>query len=721
MSESTPRVSPQRLRRPAPSGPNQTLSLRFVLNAIRQWWRLATPVGLLLAFCAATLVFLFFEQMFEASALIEIKDNAPYLAFPEPDNSKRFVNTQLQLMQHKLVLGPVLSRAEIARMPEVAEQEDATQWLREQFHVVSLGDSELYGIRFAGPDPKNAADIVNAITEEYFKLWGQEDTNRTRRIIEVLKQEEDRRASEVKRLRENVRTLAIENTGYDPWATDGLQRGPSESSPLDALETHLVTTEVELTILQARLKVAEDSETPEVPSWQVDQAVDMDPELQHLEASVKVKQQKLAEIASKSRKGVDDPLYRQLEAEIKLDEEAKETYAAGLREDAYEDLKKLNDGDHEAQIAGLKETIEYRNTLLDTLETKRNAEIDEKKTSRGISFDLLIANADLKQADAVLGKIRERKVQLDAERRALDRITLRSAASPPTSPVEVLPFKKMLMAALAGLLLPFGLAVLWEFWCRRVSDTCDLQQQSMLPVVGEIARLPMRARGRGGFSEKSGNFAMGMFEESIDSLRTNLVLAEDLQGMRILVVTSATNHEGKTSVAAQLAVSLSRASGKQTLLIDGDMRRPDIHKVFEISLEPGLAEVLGGECSLEDAIVTDWSDHVHLLPAGKLRFSPHKLLGNGSVTSLLESIPETYRYVVIDTPPVLAASETLVLAKAADASLICAMQDVSRIDQVRAACERLTAAGSHTVGTVLNGVPTKRYAYRYGSYAYSRR
>jgi polysaccharide biosynthesis transport protein len=80
-------------------------------------------------------------------------------------------------------------------------------------------------------------------------------------------------------------------------------------------------------------------------------------------------------------------------------------------------------------------------------------------------------------------------------------------------------------------------------------------------------------------------------------------------------------------------------------------------------------------------------------------------------------IPAHYRYVVIDTPPVLAASEALVLAKAADASLVSTMRDVSRMDQVRYTIERLATAGCRPVGTVLNGVPTNSYVSRYGDYA----
>jgi tyrosine-protein kinase Etk/Wzc len=86
---------------------------------------------------------------------------------------------------------------------------------------------------------------------------------------------------------------------------------------------------------------------------------------------------------------------------------------------------------------------------------------------------------------------------------------------------------------------------------------------------------------------------------------------------------------------------------------------------------------------------------------------------------LLAQIPSFYRYVLIDTPPVLAASEALVLTKGADASLVCAMRDVSRADQIRKAVDRLAASGSRPIGMVLSGVPMTDYSYRWGDYSYT--
>ena len=211
---------------------------------------------------------------------------------------------------------------------------------------------------------------------------------------------------------------------------------------------------------------------------------------------------------------------------------------------------------------------------------------------------------------------------------------------------------------------------------------------------------------------------LGLFEESIDTLRTGLVLSAHDQPLEVIAVASAVSGEGKSSVASQLAVSLARASGGPVLLIDGDMRSPDLHRIFEIPVEPGLADVLEQRIELDKAICRSWSEQVHILPAGKLEKSPHKLLGSGAFDRIIQQARQQYRYVVLDTPPVLAAGEAMVMARQADGTLICAMRDVSREMHVKMTYQRLMAVGARPLGTVLNGVPVRQYAKRYGSYAY---
>ena len=316
-------------------------------------------------------------------------------------------------------------------------------------------------------------------------------------------------------------------------------------------------------------------------------------------------------------------------------------------------------------------------------------------------------------------RLSERVTELSTELLAPARVTLFYEAPSPPAPIEVLPYKILAISTLVSLCLPFGLAVFWERLIQRVSDTDQLEQRANLAVVGEVARLPVRRNlARGLPSQRVGRGIM-VFEESIDGLRTYLMLSEPLKDMKVLAVTSACKGEGKTSLVSQLAVSMARTSGEPVLLIDGDMRCPDIHDVFGVPLSPGLASVLRHECTVGDAIVTDASENVHVLPAGKLRGSPHELLGNGVFRSLLDELRPVYHHIIIDTPPVLAASEALVLAKAADQSLMCGMRDASRIDQVRRAHARLVSAGVEPFGIVLNGVSASYYSRRYGTYAYA--
>jgi capsular exopolysaccharide synthesis family protein len=263
------------------------------------------------------------------------------------------------------------------------------------------------------------------------------------------------------------------------------------------------------------------------------------------------------------------------------------------------------------------------------------------------------------------------------------------------------------------------LVVAWERLTRRIGDSDQLSCESALSIVGEIAQLPTRPLVSSGQSTRRRvRRDLGLFQESIDSLRTCLLLSDQTRAMRVFSVTSAVSGEGKTSLASQLAVSIARSTGKNVLLIDGDMRSPDLHSIFQARMEPGLAELLAGNCQLDEAIQSDVAGGVHIIAAGQLATNPHKLVGRGDLDRVLDEVRRRYEYTVIDTPPILCASESLVISRAADGTLLCALRDVSRSRQVRMASDRLITAGANVVGAVLSGTPHGRYASLYGNYEY---
>jgi capsular exopolysaccharide synthesis family protein len=261
--------------------------------------------------------------------------------------------------------------------------------------------------------------------------------------------------------------------------------------------------------------------------------------------------------------------------------------------------------------------------------------------------------------------------------------------------------------------LPFAIIVLWELSQRRICDVTQLSKQTPSTVVREVAKIGTARRLGGGKD-------MRLFEESIDGLRVGLQLNHQSDdNAKVLAVVSAVKGEGKTSVAVQLALSVARATGRPTLLIDGDMRAPDIHEIFELPFGIGLAQVLDDSASVDEAVVTSWSQNVHILPAGRLHKSPHSLIGSGNFEKLLDALRERYSNIIIDTPPILSASEALYIARLADRTVFCTKRNRSRERQVRLAYEHLLAAGVQPGGVVLSAVARRKYSYTYGRYDYS--
>jgi capsular exopolysaccharide synthesis family protein len=734
---------------------------QFVLHALRRWWKAAFLIGLLLAAIATAVVYWLFEPQYEAATLLEINEHPQYIAFEprEAGVSRAYFRTQIELIRSRWILGRALENEKIRQFPEIQKESDPIQWLKKRINVVSANESGVFEIKYAGSNPENAALLVNEVTKQYLTAQEEEETQRNLAIIAALTEEMKSREKGVRTLRAQVQAATQQISGKEPELVRPDPNSPAKN-PLGELQARLVTVQVERAMLNARIKAGEEQlrlaervdaarngaqkNTAEAPLSQqelelrdamVARAIAESADVKQRESLLAAKRARLPQIEGLLRRGKEDPAYIKRREDIAGDQqsldEMKQKMVAPIQREVELSLRAKRTDSELAMLTKRREEVARMHLDLrgyelgeENLRTAYSSQLKKLSTELeqvgGENLNLTFMKDELAQAQKVLERITERQIALQTERAAPPRVIWHEPARAPQGPVEILPYKKLALAVLVCLCLPFGLAVGWEALVRRIGGSDDLEQQLQLAVLGEITRLPRRSQNALVRAEAGNGLELRIFQESIDSLRTALTLSDDLRDMRILAITSAAAQEGKTSVASQLALSLARASGKMTLLIDGDMRSPDVHNVFDIPQEPGLAEVLSDQCPLADAIVKTHNEHVHLLPAGQLKGSPHRLLANGSWESLLEQIQTTYRYVIIDTPPVLAASEALVLAKAADATLICVMRDVSRADQVRKASERLLSAGGHPVGTVLSGVPTHRYnKYGYGTYASS--
>jgi len=202
--------------------------------------------------------------------------------------------------------------------------------------------------------------------------------------------------------------------------------------------------------------------------------------------------------------------------------------------------------------------------------------------------------------------------------------------------------------------------------------------------------------------------------ESYRALRTSILLASDEGPPKTLLVTSTAPEEGKTATAVNLAVALAH-SGYSVLLVDADLRKPRIDKVFGIANDHGLSDVLeGGDLAPIDVGLKNLA----VLPSGTVPPNPSELLGSKNMEALVHGLRERYDMVIFDSPPFLTVADALVLAKKLDAVLFVTRAERSTYDLVRRGLKTLRDLGVQPLGFVLNGYDEKRSGAYYSYYNY---
>ncbi|HEX5105617.1 MAG TPA: polysaccharide biosynthesis tyrosine autokinase [Pirellulaceae bacterium] len=692
--------------------------VQTIFIALRCWWKIAAPLGIVLAVSAAAGVYFFSKPQYTASAWLIIRDRPPFLLESQfAEDPKKAVENELELMRSPPVIDPVASIPAVASTPEIARERHPAQALRKLLKIRALGRSDYFVIEFTSEDPERAALIVNEVAKAYLRLHQSTQSERQSLTVKLLRDEQAVQQKWVEQYRANVRELTKQLTGTEAFPAAPNANVVQIRDATSELQSKLVSAEVDQVILKAQVEAEKEllsKPAPEPLDSAIDQQVEASQPVLALRTRIAESKALMRQHEESSANLPKNVLYQTLKADLAKDEAELEKLRVNLRDEAKEYVKAHTKAQSEAALRDLEQRLANASFTVDVLKERLQNETKDRRTQNGETVDLEFVRADYERASRVYEAISNKILSMQMEQRAPSPVEIFQEADPPPSPDGEEPFKKMAIFALGALFVPFGLAVFVEHLYRRVSSRDQLETGSGIHVVGEVTSLPRRHSRKS--QAKSASRELQLFEESIDGLRTYLKLVHSVQGMQVLAVTSAVSREGKTSLASQLAISVARSTGETTLLIDGDMRSPDIHRAFDIDRGPGLVDVLKGTATLQQAINTDFSDKLHLLPAGSLSSSPHKVLGTNEFQAILEGLKGSYRHILIDTPPLLPASEALLLARAADAAILCVRRDYSRVDQTVEAFGRLRDAGIKVAGAVLNGIPARVYVYRYGSY-----
>ena len=214
-----------------------------------------------------------------------------------------------------------------------------------------------------------------------------------------------------------------------------------------------------------------------------------------------------------------------------------------------------------------------------------------------------------------------------------------------------------------------------------------------------------------------------VYGEAVRTLRTALLLSDSERPPRTVLVTSSIPNEGKTSTALSIACQ-SAKSGQRCIILDCDLRQSSVHRYFGVPNKIGLADYLVGKARLEEVIEIDPVSTAHLIPAGARAPNPIDLLGSPQMRRLIKALAQAYDLVILDTPPVLAVSDALVLVRHVDATLFLIRWEQTRRLAAVSGLKVALEAGANLAGVVLSQVDVKRHAqydyadsgYYYGGY-----
>lgn len=360
----------------------------------------------------------------------------------------------------------------------------------------------------------------------------------------------------------------------------------------------------------------------------------------------------------------------------------------------------------ERELAKVQLDIDRTQASLTALQTPTNG-VDEIERER-----LQTLLAQYRSSYATLLKSLG-DVQL-AEAQNTNTLSIAETAQAPTDPIRPRTLLNTLLAAIAGLVIAAGVAFLVEYLDDRIKTSEQVAHLTGAMSLGEIGRIAE--------SDLSGKLvtirdAQSPVAEAYRMLRVNLDFAAIDSSLSAIAVTSSSPEEGKSTTIANLAVAIAQ-TGKQVILVDTDLRRPTLHKLFDIPNERGVTTALlyPSEKGLSEHLVRPGIRNLQLLPSGPIPPNPAELLGSRRMAELIAALKAEADVVLFDTPPLLVFADAALLARACDGTLLVARASFTRSGALVKVKEQIAQAGAHLLGVVLNRLTTARVGY--GSYYY---
>lgn len=551
--------------------------------------------------------------------------------------------------------------------------------------IIPIAGTRLVEVRYDSVDPHFAALAANTLVEEYTQ---QNLDLRLRDIENTLTWLEKQLATQQQKLEAAEQKMADYRSQQDAMSLDkGSNIIGAQLTQLTTAATQAKTLMLEKQALYDQIKDVGGT-SPDVDNFS---AVASNPTIQRLKDQLSSLE---AEKAKNSQNwGVNHPSMVKLNNEIqnrrKELEIERSKVLEGIRSDYRSAVNNYN---------GLVAALE---------EQKRKAQqLDQKSVNYTVLEREAAGEREVYQS--LLGQ--EKALRVIRNSRA-NNVQLMDRAEVPKGPYVPDHRRNLLMAIVLGLSLAIGLAYGIEYLDDTIKTPDDVTRRLQLPLLGLVPAI------RGDRSPLLTNDVPHDFGEAFRSLRTSLVFTSKSEGARILGVTSTQPLEGKTTTAYNLAMVLAYG-GARVLLIDADMRRPGLHRTMQVQNRAGLSHVLTGQARVREVVQQTTEQNLFVITAGRTPPNPSELLASERMRQFLASLAQgPFDWIIVDTPPVLAVTDAVILAPHVTGFIFVVGSEMTRRAHVERAVETLNTAHPRCVtGVVLNRVDFNRDKYYYSRY-----
>jgi capsular exopolysaccharide synthesis family protein len=691
---------------PTPLGHNSQDVLRggmdanTFLHALRRRWLLALCMGSVVAAASAIGLWFVFPESSSATALFQVTNQQDSLFGMNRQTQQSFdvmKKTQLAKLKSNYVLTAAIRDPKVGGLSALAGESDPVQWLQDNLEVDFPQNGEVLSISLSGDElPEELVTLVNAVAQAYENEVIDEMTQTRKLNQDLLANNLTKLNTELKEKLNTYLDIAKESDrpydqNRDP-KTELLLRDIQEAQrKLDELSSQIFQSQTDFLITKNEL------EDPGLVDAQIDEAIERDFQVMQLRDEIgQMEMQRIEASGGRSGRAAAS-----MEKKIAAKNQQLEVYRASLK------AKMLREYRSKPNLASSQLAKRYGVMLrslksqFDGVSKTKDTKMKELQARVERVGDMEVRKAELDQlqeiANDMSSKLESLNIETDAANKQIKQL------QPAIATRGINTFQHYAIASLGGMggfaLTCLGVAYL-EFRNRRLNAPNEVDEGLGIRVVGTLPGLS------GSKALDPNHPVVAQLTESIDGVRTILMHDSSAKRRQVVLVTSAATAEGRTTVASQLAASLARA-GRRTLLIDGDLRRPTLHALFDLPLEDGLCEVLRAEVDVADVIRPTHAESLWLLTAGYCDIDAIHALATEQMQPVFDKLRAEYDFIIIDGAPVLGMSDALIFGQYSDGAILSVRRDQSQMPKIHQSAELLRGVGIRIIGAVVNGVQAK--------------